>query len=110
MLAAREEMQPDRTRPIAAFQLLQQHADQQTIWNDDMWWKLGILVVLTAGLIFSVIPVRTHAVLYDPADPQPAPTLWTMVSNMYLTAGTVAVIVGILTAAVAVGFWIMRSA
>lgn len=75
-----------------------------------MWWKLGILVVLTVGLIFCVIPVRTHAVLHDPTNPPPSPTLGALVSNMYLTAGTVAVIVTILAAAVAVGFWIRRSA
>jgi len=56
-----------------------------------MWWKLGILFLITAAMIFCIIPVRTHAVLFDPAKP-PEPAKWTlsgMIANMYLTPGTV---------------------
>ncbi len=75
-----------------------------------MWWKLGILTVVTAGLIICVIPVRTHAALYGPANPPSPPSLWTMVSNMYLTPGTAASIIVIIVVAVAIGVWITRSA
>lgn len=96
--------------PIADEKLIEQDAHKKTKRIGDMWWKIGILVVLTVGLIFCVIPIRTHAVLYDPANPPPPATLWTTVSSTYLTSGTVAVIVVILAVAAAVGFWIMRSA
>jgi hypothetical protein len=63
-----------------------------------MWWKLGGLFLLTATLCVSVIPIRTHAVMYDPSNP-PAPwTLRSMLANMYLTptAGLlIAAIVGV---------------
>lgn len=75
-----------------------------------MWWKLSILLVFTATLIFSVVPVRTHASSATPADTLQQPTFWTMVSNMYLTSGTVLLIFGIVAVAAAIGFWIVRSA
>lgn len=75
-----------------------------------MWWKIGVLTLATAALIFSIIPMRTHAVLFDPANPPPNPTLWTMVSSMYLTWGTLALIIVIVGAAAAIGIWIVRSA
>jgi len=77
-----------------------------------MWWKLTILGIVTAGLIFSVIPIRTHAVLVDPANPPP-PTRWTLrfiVSNMYLMPGTMIAICMILAVAGYIAFRIVRSA
>lgn len=76
-----------------------------------MWWKLGILVIVTAGLIFFIIPIRTHAVLFDPANPPP-PTRWTLssaVSNMYLTPGAIALICAVLAVAGYLAFRIVRS-
>ena len=76
-----------------------------------MWWKLGILSIVTAALIFCIIPIRTHAVLIDPANPPP-PTKWTLsfiISNMYLTVGTVGLIGILLVVASYIGFRIVRS-
>lgn len=76
-----------------------------------MWWKLGILALATAGLIFSLIPIRTHAVMIDPANPPP-PTRWTLsfaISNMYATPGTLGVIGVVLAVATYIGFRIVRS-
>lgn len=77
-----------------------------------MWWKLALLVIVSAGLMFCVIPMRTHAVLIDPANPPPATrwTLWSMVSNMYLTSGTVALIGVIIAVAGYIAFRIIRNA
>ncbi|AJP73917.1 hypothetical protein TS85_22120 [Sphingomonas hengshuiensis] len=77
-----------------------------------MWWKLTFLGIVTAGLIFSLIPIRTHAVMIDPASPPP-PTRWTLrfiVSNMYLTPGTLIVICLVLAAAGYITLRIVRSA
>lgn len=77
-----------------------------------MWWKLTVLVIVTAGLIFCVIPVRTHAALFNPANPRPVPrwTLSSMVSNMYLTTGTAALICAIMVVAAYLAFRVVRSA
>lgn len=77
-----------------------------------MWWKLGILSIITAALILIIIPLRTHALLIDPAN-SPSPTKWTlsfMVSNMYLTPGTTGLICVLLAVASYIGFRIVRSA
>lgn len=74
-----------------------------------MWWKLGLLLFVTVVLILCVIPIRTRATLIDPADP-PARTRWTLsfiVSNMYLTPGTFALIGLLLSLAIFVGFRIV---
>ncbi|MDT9600010.1 hypothetical protein [Sphingosinicella rhizophila] len=75
-----------------------------------MWWKLGGLLVLTAALVIGVIPIRTHAVLYDPAKslPPPMPSLGEMFSTMYLTPGTALLISVILAAAGFVALKIIR--
>lgn len=76
-----------------------------------MWWKLGILVAATAGLIFSIIPIRTHAILLDSANPLP-PTkrmFWSTVSNMYLTPNTVALICAIIAVTGCAVFNIVRN-
>lgn len=76
-----------------------------------MWWKFTILGIVTAGLIFCMIPIRTHAVMIDPANP-PRPTRWTLrfiVSNMYLTPGTMIVICLVLAVAAYIAFRIIRS-
>jgi len=72
-----------------------------------MWWKLGILSLITAALIFCIIPIRTHAVLFDPAKP-PKWTLSGIIANMYLTPGTVAIICMLLALAACVAFRIVR--
>ena len=63
-----------------------------------MWWKLGALLILTAMLVLSVIPIQTHAVLYDPAQEPPPPrlTFWNLLGNMYLTPSTAVLILIIL--------------
>ena len=79
--------------------------------SSSMGWKLVILSIGTAALIFCVIPIRTHAVWIDPTNPQP-PTRWSLsfiVSNMYLTPDTFMLIGGILTVAIYIGFRIVRS-
>lgn len=86
-----------------------------------MWWKLTILIVATAGLIFGIIPIRTHAVV-KPIDlkvpevdlgDHAAASRWTflsMVSNMYLTPGTIALICAILVVAGYIAFTIVHDA
>lgn len=76
-----------------------------------MWWKLGILSMFTAALIFCVIPIRTHAIPIDPANPPP-PTKWTLssvISHMYLTPGTIGLICVLLAVAGYIGYRIIRS-
>lgn len=75
-----------------------------------MWWKLGGLAVLTAVIIFCVIPIRSHAVLIDPTNP-PRPHKWTLsavIHNMYFTPGTLAWIAAIFLVAVFLGVRIVR--
>ena len=76
-----------------------------------MWWKLTALIIVTVGLIFCIVPIRTHAALVDPGNPQPSTrwTLWSMVSSMYLTTGTVGLICAILVVAAYIAFRIIRS-
>lgn len=76
-----------------------------------MWWKLGILSIVTAAVIFCVIPIRTHAVLIDPEHPPPAfkLTLLFIVSNMYFTPATLALIGVLLSMATYIGFRIVRN-
>jgi hypothetical protein len=73
-----------------------------------MWLKLGGLVVLIAALCLLVLPIRTHAVMYDPSKP---PRLWTlkgMVANMYLTPTAGLLIAAILAGATFVAFKVIR--
>ena len=74
-----------------------------------MWWKFSLLALVSAGLIFCVIPIRTHAVQFDPSNPPPKWTILSAVSNMYLTPGAIASIAVIIAIAAIVGFWISRS-
>jgi hypothetical protein len=66
-----------------------------------MWWKLVGLLISTALLVLAVIPIRSHAVLYDPArDPPPRPPSFaTTLGNMYLTPGAGVLVVLILICA-----------
>ncbi len=75
-----------------------------------MWWKLAGLIVLTAALVFSVIPIRTHAILYDPVNDAPPSrtSLSDMLGDMYLTSGTIVLIVSILAVAGYVAFKVVR--
>jgi len=73
-----------------------------------MWWKLGILSLITTAVVFIIIPIRTHAVLFDPAKP-PKWTLSGMIANMYLTPGRAAIISMVLALAGYVAFKIVRS-
>lgn len=59
-----------------------------------MWWKLTGLFVLTAALVFAVIPIRTHAVAYDPLSEQPplGGPIADILAALYLTPGTVLLI------------------
>ena len=73
-----------------------------------MWWKLGILSLITTAVVFIIIPIRTHAVLFDPAKP-PKWMLSGMIANMYLTPATVAMMCVLLALAAYVAFRIVRS-
>ncbi|SEM78005.1 hypothetical protein SAMN05192583_1205 [Sphingomonas gellani] len=75
-----------------------------------MWWKLVALMSAATVLIFCIIPVRTHAALFDPANLPPKLTIRTMVANMYFTPGTIVAIAAIIAVATALGIWIVRSA
>jgi type II secretory pathway component PulF len=73
-----------------------------------MWWKLCGLFVLTAALCLAVIPIRTHAVMYDPSN---APAPWTfkaMLANMYLTPTAGLLIATILAVAAFVALRVLR--
>jgi len=73
-----------------------------------MWWKLTGLALLTAMLCLLVVPIRTHAVAYDPSNP---PKLWTisgMFNSMYLTPRGALLIAVILSFAAFVAFKIIR--
>ena len=75
-----------------------------------MWWKLGGPVVLTAALVFSVIPIRTRPVAYDPLN-EPPPgrgTFGDLLGNMHLTPFTGLLILAILGAASFVAFKVLR--
>lgn len=75
-----------------------------------MWWKLTGLFVLTAALVFAVIPIRTHAVAYDPMnDPPPErASFGNVLGDMYLTPGTAILIALILAVAGFVAFRVVR--
>lgn len=75
-----------------------------------MWWKLVGLVVVTVALVFAVMPIRTHAVVYDPMnEPPPArPSFGDMLGGMYLTPGTALLILFILAVASFVAFKVRR--
>ena len=76
-----------------------------------MWWKLTGLFLATAVLVFSVIPIRTQAIMYDPLRELP-PTrgfsISAMVANMYLTPVTGILIAVILAASAFVALKITR--
>ena len=75
-----------------------------------MWWKLLGLIALTAALVFAVIPIRTHAVIYDPMNESPPErgSFGDILSNMYLTPGTVLLILCIVALASFVAFKVVR--
>jgi hypothetical protein len=75
-----------------------------------MWWKLGGLFVLTAALIFAVIPIRTHAVVYNPINEPPLQrgSFGDLLSNMYFTQSTVLLILCIVAVAGFVAFKVLR--
>jgi hypothetical protein len=56
-----------------------------------MWWKLTGLFLLAAALVFAVVPIRTHALLYDVTTDAPSghPSFANTIGIMYLTPGTV---------------------
>ncbi len=73
-----------------------------------MWWKLSALLLVTLVIAFAVIPMRTHAVAYDPDANQSGWSLSSMVGAMFLTPGTVAVLAIILAGSGFVAFQIIR--
>ena len=73
-----------------------------------MWWKLAGLFLLTAALCLSVIPVRTHVVMYDPSNPPAPSTLRAMVANMYLTPTASLLIAAIVGIAALIAFKVLR--
>ena len=73
-----------------------------------MWWKLVGVALCTALLVFAVIPIRTRAVVFDPANPPPPPPLFAPISSMYLTPFTVVQIGIILVVAAIIAVRIVR--
>lgn len=73
-----------------------------------MWWKLVGLTLGTVLLILLVIPIRTHAVRFDPENPPPPMPFFPPVSSLYFTPGTIALIATILVVAVFIGVRIVR--
>jgi hypothetical protein len=74
-----------------------------------MWWKLSVLVIMTAVLISAVIPLRTHAVRFDPSNPPPRPTIGDIIGSMHLTPGSGLLIAAIVAIAVLIGMKIVRA-
>jgi hypothetical protein len=73
-----------------------------------MWWKLSALAVVTATLVFAVIPIRTHAVRYDHSNPPPRPSLASAIANMYVTPGAAVLIALLLAIATFVALRVIR--
>lgn len=73
-----------------------------------MWWKLGGLFLLTAAICLAMIPIRTHAVMYDPSSAPASWTLRAMLANMYLTPTAGLLIVAIVAAAAFVALKVLR--
>ncbi len=73
-----------------------------------MWWKLGGLLLVTAALCLSVLPIRTHAVMYYPFNPPRPWTLTHMLANFYLTPTSGLLIAIILGGAAFVAFKVVR--
>ena len=74
-----------------------------------MWWKLGILALISLVAVGGVIPIRTHAMVYDLAGPPPKWSLTEMLSAMYLTNGTVTMIAIIVLMTIFIGIKIVRN-
>ena len=77
-----------------------------------MWWKLAGLTVGTLVLISMVIPIRTHAVRVDLANPPPPEPLFSAFSfsNMVFPPSTIVLIGIILAGAALSGVRIARRA
>lgn len=81
-----------------------------------MWWKLTILVVVAALLIFMSLPsttIHTTVVVLDPDDPLPKPTFPSPLSRaywagMHFTLGTFVRIGVIIFVTTCIGAWIIR--
>ena len=75
-----------------------------------MWWKLTGLLLVTAVLVVAVIPIRTHAVGYDPmTEPPPQrPSLLSLIGRMYLTPGSAIIIFLVLALACFVAMRVIR--
>jgi amino acid transporter len=73
-----------------------------------MWWKLGVLLVVTVLLAFAVIPFRTHAIAYDPAHPPKPWSLGQMLANMSVTPTALLLILVIVAAATFVAINVVR--
>lgn len=73
-----------------------------------MLGKLGALLIVTAALVLVSIPVRTHAVLFDPSKPPRRPSLGDIVGSMYLTPGTGLLIAAILAIATFAAVMVIR--
>lgn len=84
-----------------------QHA-LQPLMETLMWWKLALLSIATLATIVAVIPIRTHSINYDPANPPERPSFSALFSAMYLTPASAIIIAAILIVAVLIGIWIAR--
>jgi len=74
-----------------------------------MWWKLSLLVIVTAVLISAVIPLRTHAVRIDPSNPPSRPSFWDVIGSMHPTPVSGMLIAAIVAIAVLIGVKIVRA-
>ena len=75
-----------------------------------MGWKLGGLLVATVIIALSIVPIRTHAVGYDPSrdSPPPRPSIRRHLANMYLTPRTITTILAVAALAGFIAFKIVR--
>ena len=74
-----------------------------------MWWKLSVLVVVTAVLVLATLPPpRTHLVRIDPMNPPPRPSVWQAIGSAHLTPTSGLLIAVILAAAILIGVKIVR--
>ena len=73
-----------------------------------IWVKLAAVLTLAAIAAFAVAPFRTHAVAVAPNQIVARPSLNSIVSSMYLTPGTIALVLTIVAVAGFATFQILR--
>lgn len=72
-----------------------------------MLWKLTGIFALTAVLILLVVPIRTHAVTYDPTS-RSWVSPWNFLTSLYMTTPRAALILAFLIVAIFAAVKVIR--